>query len=197
VRSESELVTVPATIRAGDTIEWVQPPVALLSGETASAPNWGLVYYLRTNMAAEGATIGGTARADGGWDLAISAGVSAGFDAGRWYWQARVSRDGEVTTIATGSSDVLPSLAYSGTPAALDGRSKAEQDLDAVQAAIRALVTRGAKAYSIGGRSWTSNDLGLLMQREAQLKAVVARERSAETVAAGLGDPGNVFVRFG
>jgi hypothetical protein len=108
-----------------------------------------------------------------------------------------VSRDGEVTTIATGSSDVLPSLAYTGTPAALDGRSQAEQDLDAVQAAIRALVTRGAKSYTIGGRSWTSNDLGLLMQREAQLKAVVARERAGEAVAAGLGDPGNLFVRFG
>jgi hypothetical protein len=34
------------------------------------------------------------------------------------------------------------------------------------------------------------------MQREAQLKAVVARERAAEKIAAGLGNPGNLFVRF-
>ena len=52
------------------------------------------------------------------------------------------------------------------------------------------------KQYSIGNRSYTSNDLGLLMQREAQLKAIVARERAAEKIAQGLGDPRNVFVRF-
>ena len=34
------------------------------------------------------------------------------------------------------------------------------------------------------------------MQREAQLKAIVAREKAAEKVAAGLGNPGNLFVRF-
>ena len=46
-------------------------------------------------------------------------------------------------------------------------------------------------------RSFTSNDLGQLMEREAQLKAIVARERAAEKVAAGLGDPRSLFVRFG
>lgn len=35
------------------------------------------------------------------------------------------------------------------------------------------------------------------MEREAQLKAIVAREKAAEKVAAGLGDPRNLFVRFG
>jgi hypothetical protein len=35
------------------------------------------------------------------------------------------------------------------------------------------------------------------MEREAQLKAIVARERAAEKVAAGLGNPGTMFVRFG
>ena len=35
------------------------------------------------------------------------------------------------------------------------------------------------------------------MQREAQLKAIVARERAAEKVAQGLGNPMSMFVRFG
>jgi len=65
-----------------------------------------------------------------------------------------------------------------------------------VQAAIRAIVAKGSKSYTIGNRSYTSQDLAVLMQREAQLKAIVARERAAEKVAAGLGDPRNLFVRF-
>jgi len=36
-----------------------------------------------------------------------------------------------------------------------------------------------------------------LMEREAQLKAIVARERAAEKVAAGLGNPHSLYVRFG
>jgi hypothetical protein len=35
------------------------------------------------------------------------------------------------------------------------------------------------------------------MQRESQLKAIVAREKAAEKVAAGLGDPRSLYVRFG
>ena len=35
-----------------------------------------------------------------------------------------------------------------------------------------------------------------LIKRESQLKAIVNRERAAEKVAAGLGDPRSVFVRF-
>ena len=56
---------------------------------------------------------------------------------------------------------------------------------------------KGAKQYTIGNRSFTAIDLAQLMEREAQLKAIVARERAAEKVAAGLGDPRNLFVRFG
>ena len=65
-----------------------------------------------------------------------------------------------------------------------------------VQTAIRALVSRGAQAYTIGSRSYTALDLGRLTARESQLKAIVAREKAAERVAAGLGDSRDLFVRF-
>jgi hypothetical protein len=190
-------MTVPATIRAGTTVGWVEPPAVDLDGNAATSASWTLISYLRTNTASEGATVTGTARADGGWDMAITATTSSGFDAGTWYWETRATSGAIVLTIGSGTTLVQPGLNYTGTPGAFNGQSQAEQDLVAVQAAIRAIVSKGAKQYSIGSRSFTTNDLGQLMEREAQLKAIVARERAAEKVAAGLGDPRSLFVRFG
>ena len=189
-------MTVPAELRAGDTVQWIEPATVDLSGAAATSAAWVMTTYLRTNTAAEGATVVGTARADGGWDMAISASTTTGFDAGVWSWQTRISSGATVITVGTGSTVVLASLSYAGSPDAFDGRSQAEQDLAAVTAAIRAIVAKGAKQYTIGSRSYTYQDLGALMQREAQLKAIVAREKAAEKVAAGLGAPGNLFVRF-
>jgi hypothetical protein len=190
-------MTVPATIRAGTTVRWVEPPAVDLDGNAATSATWTLISYLRTNTASEGAAVTGTARSDGGWDMAITATTSSAFDAGTWYWETRATSGATVLTVGAGTTQVLPGLSYAGTPGAFNGQSQAEQDLVAVQAAIRAIVSKGAKQYSIGSRSFTTNDLGQLMEREAQLKAIVARERAAEKVAAGLGDPRSLFVRFG
>ena len=189
-------MSIPAQIRAGDTVQWIEPAATDLDGNPATSATWTLTVFLRTNTASEGATASGAARSDGGWDLALSAATTGGFDAGIWYWQQRITSGSTVISTGSGTLEVLPALNYDGTPAAFDGRSQAEKDLEAVQAAIRAIISKGAKQYTIGSRSFTANDLGQLMQREAQLKAIVARERTAEKIAQGLGNPGNLFVRF-
>ena len=189
-------MTVPASIVAGSTVTWIEPP-ALVTDSPATSASWTLQVSFRTNTAGEGATAAGTARADGGWDVALSATTTESWDAGTWYWQKKITSGAVVVVIGSGTTEVLPSLDYTGDPTAFDGRSQAEKDLEAVQAAIRAIISKGAKSYSIGSRSFTSNDLGLLMQREAQLKAIVARERAAEKAAQGLGNPMSMFVRFG
>jgi len=188
-------VTVPAQITAGTTVTWIEP-VATVNDSPATSASWTLQVTFRTNIAGEGATATGSARSDGGWDVSLSATTTADWDAGTWYWEKKITSGAVVVVIGKGTTKVLPSLAYTGDPTAFDGRSQAEQDLDAVQAAIRAIISKGAKQYSIGGRSYTANDLNVLMQRESQLKAIVARERAAEKIAQGLGDPRNVFVRF-
>lgn len=190
-------MAVPATIRAGDTISWIEAATTDNLGNAVSSASWTLAVFLRTNTASEGATVSGVARSDGGWDCSISATTSGAFDAGTWYWQALATNGSTKLTIGSGSFEVLPSLAYSSTPGAFDGRSQAEEDLAAVQAAIRAIVSGKAKQYTIGSRSFTNLDLPALMEREAQLKGIVARERKAEKIAAGLGDPQNLYVRFG
>ena len=188
---------IPATVRAGDTVSWVEPSRLDLDGDAATSALWAFTTFLRFNAASEGATVSGAARADGGWDMTIAAGTSAGFDVGQWSFQSRISYSGTVITVEAGSFNVLANLYYAGSPGAFDGRSQAELDLAAVQAAIRALVSKGAKAYTIGTRRFEAADLGELMKRESQLKAIVAREKAAEKAAQGLGDPHSLFVRFG
>ena len=189
-------MSIPAGIRAGDTVTWTDGATVDRAGNTLDSATWTLTYYLRANVASEGATVVGSADGAGSWDFTISAATTADFDAGTWYWQA-IATDGSTTlTIGAGTFTVLASLSYTGTPAAFDGKSQAETDLAAVQAAIRAIVVRGAQQYSIGSRSFSALNLKELMERETYLKSVVARERRAEKVAAGLGDPFNLYVKF-
>jgi len=178
-------------------VQWIEPAATDPAGEPATSASWTLQISFRTNTAGEGATVNGSARSDGGWDVAISAATTTSWDAGTWYWQTKITSGSDVVIVGSGTTTVLASLDYTGAPTAFDGRSQVEKDLEAVQAAIRAIISKGAKQYSIGSRSYTSQDLGQLMQREAQLKAIVARERAAEKAAQGLGDPMNMFVRFG
>ncbi len=165
-------------------------------GNAVTSGTWALTYYLRTNTASEGATITGTAYGQG-WELTITAATSAGFDAGQWYWQAIATAGSEKLTLGAGQLDVLAALNYAGSPGAFDGRSQAQQDLDAVQAAIRAMIAGGAvQQYSIGSRNLTKMRLESLLQLEAKLKADVKREQAAELAANGMGNPHNLFVRF-
>jgi len=189
-------VNIPSEIRAGDTIQWRDVEGVDNLGNTVSSAAYTLTYYLRFNAASEGATVVGTAYGTG-WEFSIAAATSAGFDAGTWYWQAVATKTGSTITLGSGQLTVLAALSYSGTPAALDGRSQAQKDLDAVQAAIRTIVAGGvAKEYTIGNRSLKKYDLTDLLALETKLKADVNREQKAQLIANGLGNPFNLFVRF-
>jgi len=189
-------MSLPATIRAGDTVRWRDAATADGLGTVISSSDWTLTTYLRSATAGLGLTVVAVAYGDG-WESTISAATSAGLTAGDWTWGTRATKGAEVVTIGAGSVVILPALNYAGVPSAIDGRSQAQQDLDAVQAAIRALISGGAvKRYTIGGRQLEKFSLEELMARESQLKAIVAREKAAEKIAAGLGDPRSLYVRF-
>jgi hypothetical protein len=189
-------VNIPSEIRAGDTIQWRDVAGVDNLGNAVSSSDYTLTYYLRFNAASEGATVVGTAYGTG-WQFSIAAATSVNFDAGTWYWQAVATKTGSTITLGSGQSTVLAALSYSGTPAALDGRSQAQKDLDAVQAAIRTIVAGGvAKEYTIGNRSLKKYDLTDLLALETKLKADVNREQKAQLIANGLGNPFNLFVRF-
>jgi hypothetical protein len=189
-------VNIPPRLRAGDTIQWRDEATTDNLGNPIDSSTWTLTYWLRTNTATEAASVVGTAYGSG-WAFSISAATSAGFDAGTWYWQAIASKAGAVVTIGAGSSIVDPLLSYAGIAPAYDGRTQAQKDLDAVQLAIRTLLSGGSvQEYTIGQRKLKRYDLSELLQLEAKLKADVKREEAAQLMANGLGNPRNMFVRF-
>ena len=188
---------LPSEIVAGTTIEWVDEATTAGINETISSPDWTLEYFLRTNTASEGHIATGTQYQNStGWQFTISATDSAGFDAGNWFWSARAFKSGKVFEIGSDELVVKQSLQYTGTPAAIDNRTQTEIDLDAVTAAIRAIIADKAAKYSIGGRSFERINLPELRAREAELKARVFSEKRYSLKSQGLGDPKNLYVHF-
>ena len=188
---------LPSEIIAGTTIEWVDEATTAGINETISSPDWTLEYFLRTNTASEGHISTGTQYQNStGWQFTISATDSAGFAAGDWFWSARAFKSGKVFEIGSGELVVKQSLQYTGTPSAIDNRTQTEIDLDAVTAAIRAIIADKAAKYSIGGRSFERINLPELRAREAELKARVFSEKRYSLKSQGLGDPKNLYVRF-
>lgn len=192
-------MAIPPSIAAGVDAVWTDAATTDIFGNSITNSTHNLTYYFRLNTAGEGVTVNGVAYEDG-WKVTIPAATTGSMDPSTaWYFQAVVTAivGGAVTEYSRGQIEVEASLAYSGTPGAYDGRSQAQKDLDAVQAAIRALMTGGAtQEYRIGNRSLKRFDLPDLIAWEGRLKAIVARENKAKIIASGLGDPMNLYIRF-
>ena len=190
-------MTFPTTIRAGDYIQWRLPASEDVFGNAISSPDWSVIYYLRTNLGPLGATVNSSACNDG-FQFTIASNVTETFAAGDWYYQAVANKSGaEKQTIYTGQFEVLESLNYTGTPQNYDGRSQVEKDLETIETAIRTLISGGAiKEYKIGNRNAKKYELAELLTLKSQYKVELVREKQAETMANGLGNPRATFVRF-
>ena len=190
-------MTFPNEIRVGDYVQWRIPASQDVFGNSISSPDWSVVYYLRTNTGPIGATINSSAFNDG-FQFTIASNVTATFTAGDWFYQAVANKSGaEKQTIYTGQFKVLESLEYSGTALNYDGRSQVEKDLATIQAAIRNIISGGAiQEYKIGTRTAKKYELSELIQLESRYKAELVREKQAEMIANGLGNPRATFVRF-
>ena len=190
-------MTFPNEIRAGDYVQWRIPASQDVFGNSISSPDWSVVYYLRTNTGPLGATINSSAFNDG-FQFTIASNVTATFTAGTWFYQAVANKSGaEKQTIYTGQFKVLESLEYSGTAVNYDGRSQVEKDLATIQSAIRNIISGGAiQEYKIGTRTAKKYELSELIQLESRYKAELVREKQAEMIANGLGNPRATFVRF-
>jgi len=189
-------ILVPKLVYAGDTVIFDVPAFTNSVGEQIDSGTYTLKWYARTNVTHEGATITGVAEADG-WRITVPASTTTGFDAGTWTWQAVASYSTEQYTAGRGQFTVKATAVYTGQPAAFDDRSRAEIDLEKVETAIRTLATGGmVQEYTIGGRNLKRYKMGELLQLRDNLKAEVDRERRAEKVRQGLGNPGVTRVRF-
>ncbi len=176
-------------IFAGDSATWDDLPTTDNLGESIDSSNWTLKYVI---SGAAGLTLTGVTQGSG-WRTTITKAETATLGAGNFYWQA-YAEFSTTKRVTLGSGRILIRPA-AGT--AVSGKSQAKQDLEAVQAAVRAMLSGGAVAeYSIGNRSLRKIPIADLLVLESSLKRQVAAEDKAEKIANGLGNPSNIFVRF-
>jgi hypothetical protein len=184
-------MTQPLELYQGDLTSWIESRV---HPDATAVRVW-----LRAATAGAGVEAVASDTADG-WKVQLTAQTTATMAAGAWELQIVSTVNGAPLTTGRGSLTVRRSLAFTGTAGAFDDRSQAQKDLDAVEEAIRALTT-GAQEYQIGslgsgGRRVKRVDLPDLIVWRDRLKAEVTREKRAEMIAQGLGDPRRLYVRF-
>jgi hypothetical protein len=189
-------ILVPDLIYAGDTVVFDVPAFKDSIGTSIDSGTYTLTWYARTNTASEAATIVGVTEGDG-WRVTVPAATTTNFDAGLWTWQAIATYSTVQYTAGRGQFTVKATASYTGTPGAFDDRSRAEIDLDYVEAAIRTLAQGGmVQEYTIGGRSLRRYKMQELLQLRDTLKNEIALERKREKIRQGLGNPGLAKVRF-
>jgi len=181
-------MNIPKELFAGDSAIWDDLPTTNNLGETIDSSLWTLYYAI---SGAALLTLTGVAQGSG-WRTTITKAQTTTLAAGNFYWQAYAEYSGKRVTLGSGRI-----LVRAAAGAAVSGKSQIRQDLDAVQAAIRAMLSGGAVAeYSIGNRSLRKIPMTELITLESKLKREVLAEEKAEKLANGLGNPSNIFVRF-
>lgn len=178
--------TEPVSITAGDTLTWQRT----LSDYPAGT--WTLKYRL-INASAK---IDISSSASGTDHLvSVSAATSTPYLAGTYTWQAWVEQTGERVTVGTGTITVLPNIAALNT---LDARSDAAVIVDQLMAAYKTYTaSQGNVAeYEIAGRRLKYRSSAEILDQLNHWQAVLARERRAQRIAAGLGGGNKILVRF-
>lgn len=182
---------VPASIYSGDTVKFNIPATP----DYSSSASWVATFVLKHNTGNDNISVTGVADG-GGWNFTITAAQTAGLHVQEHWYQLSVTKSGERYTLAQGEIRVLANVPGAGNT--YDGRSQAQIDLEAVQAAMRARIAGGeVQEYTIGNRSLKKIPMADLISLESKLKADVAREKRAERIAKGLDSGRAVYVRFG
>lgn len=179
-------MNIPKEIFKGDSATWEDSPTSDRLGGAIDS-TWTLKYVIGTAPVTLTATANGT-----GWSTTISKTNSDALGAGDHYWQAYAETGTRRESLGSGRLTIRPAAA-----ASITGKSQTQQDLEAVQLAMRTMIVGGAvQEYSIGGRSLRKISMADLLELESRLKSRLARERTADDVANGLGNPGNLYTRF-
>lgn len=185
-----------ASLMQGDSATWLDDPIRLPNGTLADpAGGWTLRYYLRGPVSKD--LTATAAVSGGGWSTTLTASDSALLTAGPYGWAAQVSKAGERLTVGRGQTTIERDLAaVSGTH---DPRSAAQRALEACEAALATFSASGGKvkSYQIAGRTMEFQTLGEVLQLQKFWALRVATEQAAGQVAQGLGNPRNLYVRFG
>ncbi len=178
--------TEPAAITAGDSFTWQKTLADYPAG------TWTLKYRF-INAAGK---IDITATASGTDHLvSVTPTTSAAYTAGDYTWTAYVEKTGYRVTIATGTLEVKPNIAALTT---LDARTDAAIIVDQLMAAYKTYTASSGNVaeYEIAGRRMKYRSAAEILQQISHWKGVLASEKRAERIAAGLGGGNKILVRL-
>nr|WP_316642874.1 hypothetical protein [uncultured Roseateles sp.] len=177
---------------AGDSAAWLDDPVTLPDGRTATSAAWALRYWLRGPS-----PLDLVAAANGaGWKTTLSAAASAALTAGLYQWTATVSAGTERITVGAGQATITPDLTV--VTGVFEARSAAQVALADCEAAMATFNKTGGKVrkYEIAGRTMEFQSIADLMTLHAFWRAKVLAEQSTQSIANGTGNTRNLYCRF-
>ena len=184
--------TEPTSFVAGDTAEWNREDLS----DYLPSDGWSLSYSLRgpANI-----TIQATGTTEDIYEIEVTAATSASYKAGLYWWSAFVSKGTgaslERHQIGSGTLTVKPDLSVAEA-GAYDGRSRAEQILDALLDAFLSLSSKGFSQITAGGRTWTKEKLPDLIAAIHEAERMVDDERVIARKAQGRGTGRKILMRF-
>ncbi len=173
--SAPTLTTEPATLRAGDTADWL-----LSLPDYPAGDGWSVEYALIN--AAGKITIASAAEGDA-HRIHVAPATTADWAAGTYAWQRRVSNGTDATTDRTGSIEILPDFA---AMVAIDARTHAQKTLAAIEAWIES-HDPGVAEYEIAGRRMKYIPVAELLKLRDQYRREVRGQS---------GKSGRVYLRF-
>lgn len=181
---------IPSKLTRGDSIAWDDDSTKDNLGNLIDS-SWTLNYVIRGPK-----KLDLVSSANGsGWTTSLDSASSSTLTKGIYFWQAFAEKAGSKITLSSGQIEVLEDLSEV-TSDNYDGRTQTRKDLDAVQSAIRSIVTGGVQSYTINGRQFNKINLGDLRALESQLKFQVNMEERDQKKKTGQGNPFNLKVRF-
>ena len=156
---------IPTAIRAGVTfdVEFECP--------SYSAPTWSATLYLR---GASAITL--KAQADSLRRFSADAAETANWKPGIYTYAIRLSDEGQVVEIETGTVQILPDIA--GLDADHDARSQNRKILDAITAVLERRATQDQEKYRINNRELWRTPIPELLALKNHYAALVAAEEA-------------------
>lgn len=182
------LTALPPALNAGDSLD-----IEMSEPLYSAADGWAIVHELR---GASDITITSTGSGTT-HTVALASAATEDWAPGA-YWYARLAVNAAASkrvTLGTGQLTIRPNLA--AITGAYDGRTTAQQILEAIDARLLNRATTDQNKYTIAGRSIDRIPVAELISLRDKFAAIVRNEREAETLASGGRVNRNIYVRLG
>ena len=183
-----DIATVePTSVTAGDTLRWLKE-----LSDYPPSDGWVLTYALVIDGVKTAITA--SDYGDGRHYVNVAAATTATWTADDYDWQSYVTRAATAERYTVGSGRLTVLSNFATATAGYDARTHARKMLDAIESVLegRATATDIDLVTAVVGDKSMTKKPELLMAWRDRYRAEVA----AETLAAGLGSGGRIFVRL-